>query len=372
MAHADDAPQVLLLAGRFAVRGQCSYTLRLAEGLPTEGFRAQVVCPDARAVPEDKRRELQIREYPHLFQPVVNRVVLELLLRRLTYDPPDLIHAQTPAALAGAEWIARHLERPLVVTIHDFLPERTTLSIDRDVCERVIAICDAVREYLIERHRIASDLITVIPSGVACPRGKTSEPVLQANKVPVIGTAGPLEAVKGFPYFLGAAARVLATGRDVEFVVAGAGPEERNLRRLSRDLGIAEHITFLPNLSDFSPALEAMDIFCLPSLQQGLGTTMLEAMALGRPVIATNVGGLFEVVRDGISGLLVPPSDSVQLAARMMELLDDPVKARRLGYAARQNVAADYNVEQMVSHTARVYREVMAHGAIPFPAAASG
>lgn len=363
MAYTSDIPQVLLFAGQFAVRGQCAYTLRLAEFLPTEGFRALVVCPDARIVPAETRRELQIREYPYLFQPILGRVVQEVLLRQLSIDPPDIIHAQTPSALPGATKIARHLERPLVVTIHDYLPERASLRIDPNVCRRAITVCDAVRDHLVDRYRIPSDMLCVIPSGVGCHRQKPLEPVLQPLKVPVIGTAGPLEAVKGFPYFLGAAARVLATGRDVEFVVAGAGPEEHNLRRLSRDLGLAEHVTFLSNLLDFSPAMEAMDIFCLPSLRQGWGTVMLEAMALGRPVIATNVGGMAHVVRDGETGLLSPPSDSAQLAARMLDLLDDPVKARRLGHAAREKVASEFNIEQMVKQTIGVYRAVLKRNA---------
>jgi glycosyltransferase involved in cell wall biosynthesis len=364
MAHSTDVPQVLLFAGPFAVRGQCAYTLRLAESLPEHGYRALVVCPDARMVPPETRRELQIREFPHLFQPLLGHVVQEILLRQLQFDPPEIIHAQTPSAVRGATWLARQLERPLVVTIHDYLPERTALRIDREVCRQVITVCDAVQDYLIDRRIVPRDLLTVIPSGVTCSRTQPVEPVLQPGKVPVIGTAGPLEAVKGFPYFLGAAARVLATGRDVEFVVAGAGPEEHNLRRLSRELGIVDHVTFLSNLLDFSPALEAMDVFCLPSLRQGLGTVMLEAMALGRPVIATKVGGLFEVVRDDETGLLVPPSDSVQLAGRMLELLDDPVKARRLGHAAREEVAAQYSVDRMVQETVGVYREVLERSAV--------
>lgn len=364
MAFSSDTPHVLLFAGPFAVRGQCTYTLRLAEFLPAAGFRAAVACPDARSVPAETRRELQIREYPHLFQPILGRVVQEILLRQLLVDPPEIIHAQTPSALPGATWLARQLERPLVVTLHDYLPDRTFLRLDRAVCRRVITVCDAVRDHLADRHRISKDLMTVIPSGVGCQRRQPLEPVLQPAKVPVIGTAGPLEAVKGFPYFLAAAARVLATGRDVEFVVAGAGPEEHNLRRLSRELGIVEHVTFLSNLLDFSPAMEAMDIFCLPSLRQGWGTVMLEAMALGRPVISTNVGGLSHVVRDGETGLLAPPSDSGQLAARMLELLNDPVKARRLGHAAREEVTAQYNVERMVQQTADVYHTVMERSAV--------
>lgn len=359
MTSSPDIPQVLLFAEQFSVRGQCAYTLRLAEALPQEGFGAAVICPDARAVPEERRRELPIREYPHLLRPVLRRVVQEILLRQLSLDPPELIHAQTPAAFSGAAWIAGQLERPLVLTVHDFLPPGATLRLNRKICRRIITVCDAVRDDLCQRFGIPRAMISVIPSGVECGQEKSLEPILQPGKVPVIGTAGPLEPVKGIPYFLGAAARVLAAGRDVEFVVAGAGPEERNLRRLARELGITAQVTFLSNLSDFLPALEAMDIYCLPSLKQGLGTIMLEAMSLGRPVIATNVGGLFEVIRDGETGFLVPPADSAAFASRILELLDDPVLARRLGTAGRRVVEQDFDVIRMVQETTAIYRAVL-------------
>ena len=210
-----------------------------------------------------------------------------------------------------------------------------------------------------KRAGLPDHLISVIHSGVNTNDEIDETSVLKANRVPVVGTAGPLEAVKGFPFFLGAAARVLATGRDVEFVIAGAGPEESNLRRLARELKIDSHVTFSPNLLEFGDALNATDIFCLPSLQQGIGTIMLEAMSKGRPVIASRVGGIDQVVRDGETGLLIPPSDSDSLAKRILELLDDPANAREMGRAARVEVARDFSVDQMVSKTVAVYRDIL-------------
>jgi glycosyltransferase involved in cell wall biosynthesis len=103
-----------------------------------------------------------------------------------------------------------------------------------------------------------------------------------------------------------------------------------------------------------------MDVFCLPSLRQGLGTIMLEAMALGRPVIATGVDGVYSVVRDNETGLVVPPSNSGRLAQRILELLRDPFRARRIADNARQMVLRDFNVDRMVRETAEVYRQVLA------------
>jgi len=356
----DDAPRVLMLAGRFSVRGSSAYTLRLAENLPQAGVQAQLICPDARIVERSLCRQLGIQEFPYLQTPLVGRVVLPLLARSLEADPPDLIHAQSRGAAPQGAWLARRLERPYVLTVHDYMQPRQTLRVDRAWCRRIIAVSESVKSDLLARTGLPDPLVTVIHSGVDCDATPDVSGVLPPGRVPVIGTAGPLEAVKGFPFFLGAAARVLMTGRDVEFVIAGAGPEEENLRRLSRELQIAEHVTFIPNLSDFAEALVAMDVFCLPSLQQGIGTIMLEAMALARPVIGTRVGGVYRVIRDGETGLLVPPSDSVRLAERMIELLDDPARARSIGLAAQQEVRQEFSVDRMVEKTAALYREVLA------------
>lgn len=352
-------PSVLLIAGRFSVRGSCAYTLRLAEHLPQRGFRSSVVCPDARTLDRDRRRELHIDELSQLDWPVWGSVVRQILLRQLWTNPPDLIHVQSRSALAQGMWLSRQLQRPFILTVHDYLQPGEKFRIDTHWCRRIIAVSDSVRADLLQRTPLPANLVTVIHSGVdpalSCDLLKVFEP----NRVPVVGTAGPLEAVKGFPFFLGAAARVLATGREVEFLIAGAGPEESNLRRLSRELGINDKVTFVPNLLDFDDALAAMDVFVLPSLQQGIGTIMLDAMAMGRPVIATRVGGVYCAVRDNETGLLVPPSNSEVLAGRIVELLDDREKARSIGSAGRNLVERDFGVLGMIDQTAAVYREVL-------------
>ena len=353
-------PSILLFSGPFTVRGSCSYSLRLAEHLPLNGFRCDVVCPDARQVDAERRRELHIREYSHLQLPLWGRVVMRMMLRKLRLDPPDLIHIQSRHAARHGMWLARQLNRPYVLTVHDYLQRHEYFSVDRTWCQRIIAVSESVKSDLELKTGLPEDLISVIHSGVDTEAAPHSLNLLEGDRVPVVGTAGPLEAVKGFPFFLGAAARVLASGRDVEFVIAGAGPEESNLRRLSRELKIDARVTFVPNLLEFDNALTAMDIFCLPSLQQGIGTIMLQAMAMGRPVIATKVGGVHRVVRDNETGLLVPPSNSEALAGRMLELLDNPEQARLIGSAARDEVIREFSAERMVSQTVALYREILA------------
>ena len=325
------------------------------------GFRTSVICPDARMVDRDRRRELHIEELSQLDWPVWGNVVRGLLLRQLSANPPDLIHIQSRTALAPGMWIAAHLQRPFILTVHDYLQPNERLNIDVRWCRRIIAVSDSVRADLLQRTALPEKLVTVIHSGVDRAASCEMLKVFAPNRIPVVGTAGPLEAVKGFPFFLGAAAHVLATGREVQFLIAGAGPEESNLRRLANELKINEQVTFVPNLLDFDDALAAMDVFVLPSLQQGIGTVMLDAMAMGRPVIATRVGGVYRAVRDNETGLLAPPSNSQALAQRILELLDNREKAQAIGRAARDLVEREFGVEGMIDQTSALYHEILEH-----------
>lgn len=351
-------PLVLLLAGTFSLRGTSAYTLRLAEHLPQHEIRTKVVCPCARMVEEDKRKTLSISEYPHLLTPIWGAVVRGWLRKDLLDDPPALIHIQSRQMLSLGTWLAKRLSVPFVLTMQDFLQPKERLPFQTTWGRRIVAVSESVKAELLERTKVPPELVTVIASGVEAEEQPLVQ-VLDPGHTPVIGTAGPLEAVKGLPYFLGAAQKVIAAQVPAEFLVAGAGPEEANLRRLARELGISEHVTFVPNVLDLTTSLTAMDVFCLPSLRQGLGTVMLEAMALGRPVIATGVDGVYSVVKDDETGLVVPPQNSSRLAQRMIELLNDPFRARRIGENARQMVLRDFNVERMVQQTADVYRSVL-------------
>ncbi|MFP6768831.1 MAG: glycosyltransferase family 4 protein [Planctomycetaceae bacterium] len=358
-AAAESSRRVLLLSGVFEVRGSSASTLRLAERLPEHGFEPLLVCRNADRVSRERFHRLAIREYRGLATRVIGLLARRLLAHDFQDEPPALIHAQSRFEVAVGNWLARIWDRPLVVSVHGFLHSREQLTIDRRHGCRVMAVSPAVRDGLLEQVNLPEDKVVVVPGGVDPPQVARLVSVLDPDHVPVVGTAGPLEVIKGLPFFLGAAQKVLATGRDVEFLVAGAGPEEINLRRLAVELGIGERVTFLPNRPDFSDALAAIDVFCLPSLQQGLGTIMLEAMSLGRPVIASAVGGVYSVVRDAETGLVVPPRDSGALALRILELLDDPARSRAIGEAGREAVEKEFGILQMVERSVAVYREVI-------------
>jgi glycosyltransferase involved in cell wall biosynthesis len=351
--------RVLMLMHGCEARGSTVQALTLAQGLSARGYAASVLCRDASFVAPEKRSGVTFIERPSLgwraFSPLVNRLVA----RDLRSLAPDLVHVQHRSLLPLARWLATRWNVPVVLSIHDYLNPGEALPCDAAFPAAVVAVSESVRDELISRAPVQPQRVQVIHGGVAVPDPDAPSSVLDPRHSPVIGTAGPLEAAKGLKYFLSAAPLVLREHPEAQFLIAGAGPEERQLRRLARELDVNSSVTFVPSRSDFSTSLDAMDIYVLPSLKQGLGTIMLEAMARAVPVIATSSGGVYAAVQDGVSGMLVPPSDSQALAQRILELLRDPLRARGIGENARDMVRQQFPVSRLIDETLALYDRVL-------------
>jgi glycosyltransferase involved in cell wall biosynthesis len=147
---------------------------------------------------------------------------------------------------------------------------------------------------------------------------------------------------------------------EATFVLAGDGPLRPRLEELARSLGLAERVLFLGHRDDVPALLASCDLFVLPSLYEGLPLSLLEAMASGRPAIATDVPGSNEVVHHAESGLLVPRADPLALADAIRRLLADPAAAERLARAGRARVDRDFSVERMVRGVEAVYDQLLA------------
>ena len=175
---------------------------------------------------------------------------------------------------------------------------------------------------------------------------------------PIIGTVGRLVLIKGHTWLIRAVPQVLAEFPQACVVLIGDGPLLGELKELAADLGISQHVVFLGTRHDIPECLAVLDLFVLPSLNEGMGRALLEAMAVGCPVVATRVGGIPDVVADGTTGLLVPPRDDRALAEAILTLLRD--RSRRAAYceAARRYVDGRFDIETMVHNIERLYDEV--------------
>jgi len=156
-----------------------------------------------------------------------------------------------------------------------------------------------------------------------------------------------------------AAAEVLARVPDARFLLVGDGTERVALERLARELGIAERVFFLGERRDVSFLLAGLDLFVLPSREEGMGIVLIEAMASGVPVLATATGGIVEVVEDTVSGFLVPPGDANALAESIISVLNAPRMADEMSKNARQRVAAMFSIDTMVRRTQEIYEGLL-------------
>jgi len=190
------------------------------------------------------------------------------------------------------------------------------------------------------------------PPGFECPAGAT-----------IVGSVGWLTPVKGHRYLIEALAKLKPAYPNVCGVIVGSGELHRELEVLSEKLGIRSSLRFLGRRSDVAECVAAMDVFVLPSLNEGMGRALVEAMAAGRPVVASRVGGVPTVVEDRVTGLLVPPGDADALASAIQALLDRPAWARELGAAAAKQIGNRFSEAAMIRSIESLYEEAMKTGA---------
>jgi glycosyltransferase involved in cell wall biosynthesis len=356
---ADSSLRVLLMDGELSFRGSSLLTLRIARGLERRELDTALVCTGCEGIEESLLRGVRLHEIPGYTLPIWGRFVLRTIYRDLKEQRPDVIHLQDSRLLSQGAVLARKLNRPLIASVGD-QQEAAGIFLRRPIpqLKMLISVSDSVQSQIPGLAALEGVQRRVILPGVDIPSGAAVDLPLDDDRPPVIGMAGPLEAVKGASFFLRACHRVVEAGQDIRIVIAGSGPEEHSLRQLAGSLNLSRRLTFVDGGVSMQGYLPAIDIFCLPSLQQGLGVMMLEAMALGRPVIASGVGGVTSVIEDRVTGLIVPPSDSVSLSERILELLRQRDFARQLAAAGQELMRTKFSEQRMLDELLEVYRDV--------------
>jgi len=226
-----------------------------------------------------------------------------------------------------------------------------------------IAVSEAVGQVLVASGVPAARL-HVVRNGVdaaairAVAASESLGTVLPVGDGPLVGCVARLEKVKGVADFVDATPAVAAEVPSARFVVAGSGSQADSLAA-RREPGLADSFAFLGHVPFVEPLLAALDVLVLPSHSEALGLVLLEAGALGVPVVATAVGGVPEVVEDGVTGLLVPPCDPAALARAVTQLLRDPERARAMGEAARERVEREFTLECTVAGHLAVYESLL-------------
>jgi len=349
--------RVLLLDGELTFRGSSLLTLRIARGLERRELETALVCTTCDGLDPALLQGVRLHGIPGLDVPVWGRLVARTVYRDIKDQRPDVIHLFDSRLLNTASRLAEKLKRPLLLSVggHDEA-ESLVLRYPIPQLKSIISVSESVQSRLPAGPVMDQLEKQVILPGVEVSDAAGIDQPLDDDRPPVIGMAGPLEVIKGASFFLRACHRVVAAGHDIRIVIAGSGPEEHSLRQLAASLDLSRRLTFVDGGVSMQGYLGAIDIFCLPSLQQGIGVLMLEAMALGRPVIASGVGGVLSVIQDRENGLIVPPSDSRLLADRIIELLLNRDTARTIAAAGQQLVRSRFREDYMLDQLITLYR----------------
>lgn len=355
-------------------RGGQNQALLTVLGLRALGHRTVLV-----AHPQGELRR-RASEGPDLI-PLAPRSEVDLAaawrLTRVIRDvKPTIVHAHDPHGVTMAA-LALSLQSfdppPILVASRrvDFLLKTNAFS--RWKYRQVRAfLCasEAIRQMLITQagHDIDPDRTVTVHEGIdlahvaAAPPASVHEAYWLPHNAPLVANIGALVAHKGQRYLVQAAAQVVREVPDARFVIFGEGELRGALERQIADLGLEKHVLlggFRPDVLSF---LKTVDVFVMCSVTEGLGTSLLDAMACARPIVASDVGGIPEVVQDHKTGLLVPPKDADLLAEAIVRLLQDRALASSLGDAGYARVQKRFTVEQMVEETLAVYERLAGSG----------
>lgn len=302
------------------------------------------------------------------FSGKLNLLAMSRLMQRMRAFRVDLVATQLSTASLWGSLAARAIGVPCVATVH---------ALNTKTCyvfaNRIIVVSQAVKAHL-ELQGIAAEKMRVVYNGIDLSRFERplDESETRAAKValhfeadaPVIGVVAHLTRKKGHGWFLEAAAQLVAAWPRAQFVLVGDGPERATLEAQVERLGLQSNVRFAGFQRDVVPWIAALDILVLPTIQkEGFGRVLVEAGAMGKPVIATPIGGISEVIVAGETGLIVPAFDAKALFTALADLLSDPDRRTAMGLAGRRRAVNHFSIERMVGETEKVYRELLAERA---------
>ena len=278
----------------------------------------------------------------------------------------DILHCHLIAANIVAKPIGAACGVPLILN-HDHTndPKRGDvawlLALDRwanGFAQHHVAVSASCRDFLISREGIPPENISLVLNAIHVARFQPQR-THRSPGAPFIAGVGRLNAQKNFSLFLEIAAQVAIRHPDARFLIAGTGPEEQHLRSEAARLGIADQVTFAGYVADPRTIYEKADLLLMPSNFEGLPMTLLEAMAMEVPVVASRLDGIAEVIDDGVDGALCTPGDASAFVTAINHLLSDPAARTAMGVAAREKVLSRFSARRMVDEIEEIYDRLL-------------
>lgn len=357
------------------VGGSQTHLTHVLRQLDRTRFEPTLYCLTGEGVLLDTVRELGvpvIAPAPGLgFKGAALMLRIGALTRAFRAARVDIVHNYLLRANLVGSVSARLARVPLVLCskrgCHDRRGfELVSAKIGNRLADRVTVNAEAVRDFVHDNEGCPREKMVVIPSGVDTDRFrplpaaafKARLGLLESRRV--VGVVTRMRVRKGVEEFIRAIGRLRESQPDTHGVIVGEVSLDDTLQALVRALGLQDHLSLLGRRSDMPEVLSAFDVFVLSSHDEGMSNAILEAMAMEKAVVATDVGGTGEVVRHGQSGLLVPPKDPEALALAIGEVLSQPARALEMGRLGRRIVEQNFSAHSMVRQMERLYLDLLA------------
>jgi len=368
----EDLPHILLVVDQFpkSLGGGERIVLKLASLLPTFGFRASIltflVHPESAAVTSAScpiyllplQRTYDLSALRAAFS--LKKFIKEQNVRVVNtfFESSDIWAGFATKMLSKAKLVWSRRDMGILRTGKHRVAYRLMASMP----DAVFAVSELVRQHSIDVDHIAPERVQTIYNGLDLDDWKITEKNTSPSSALRIATIGNIRRVKGHDVFIKAAAMVAAHSPEARFCIAGEVLEESyflELQTMVHDLKLSDRFEFSGGVTNLQEYLADAEIFVLPSRSEGFSNAIIEAMAAGLPVVATDVGGNAEAVQDGISGFIVPPEDATALAKAMIDLLSNPAQARTMGLKGRERVAEQFTTDAMMRKIASAYRGLL-------------
>ncbi len=299
--------------------------------------------------------------------------ILAEVRRTLQRESPDIIHSHRykeniTACIASrfrgnARLIATQHGMPEIHGGKDSLSRRLTLRLNFFLLARLfrttVAVSEDIRDRFVSSFGFPEDRVQVIHNGIEIPEGESFR---EGGDTLVIGSAGRFYPVKDFPLMVRVAQEVARRDPGIRFEVAGEGPGRREIRELIRKCGLERRFTLRGFLEETPAFYRGLDLYLNTSLHEGVPLSVLEAMSHGVPVVAPAVGGLAEIIQDGVQGYLIGDRDAERFAEKCIVLCRDRLLRKRMGSAARARVRESFSTGSMAGQYRQLYRDALAEG----------
>ena len=361
---------ILYLTNHLDIGGVTSYVLTLADGMKKKGHTVFLASSGGELLPKFLEAGVTFVQIPIRTKQEISPAVFLSFLKLRNFvkeNKIDIIHANTRVTQVLAASLGRFCAKPYISTCHGFFKKRLSRRLWSCWGIKVIAISEAVREHLVNDFKVKEADVRLIHNGIDINKFEIPNPKskndykkdLGLGSGPVVGIVARLSDVKGHAYLIEAMKSVLGKIPQVQLLIVGDGKMKQGLVKLVRSLKIEKSVYFIPAVSDIAQVFGAMDLFVMPSLKEGLGLSLMQAMAVGLPVIGSDVGGIKSLIKMGENGILVKAADSLILASAILDLLEDPAQAKLLGDRARDCIRENFSLDKMIQETENVYSSIL-------------